>query len=889
MRVLRTILGMLLLTMGLPSLLGGAALWAAMQHRDPGGAFSGELQRLSAPGYAFVVPDVDRLLQTDAPFARFSDTQLRINVQTQDGPAFVGLAPTAAVAQYLHGVPHSTVRTVDIGTGTLPVATAAVPGRRAPARLPGQAAIWLRASADGHISWSPGDVRGGPYSLVVMSPGAKPGLQLASVAELRPGWLDSTSWGLITLGTLLFMIGVIVLAWPVRRREIVYVVEPSQVPDLMAAIGAPLPINRRALVRPVGAHRPRTLADTRKVAALPAAPSPRLDWPPVGTPALAAPVVARVPTAVLEAAAPLGAAALAASAPAAAASAPAAAASAPAAAASAPAAAASAPAAAASAPAAAASAPAAGAAAAAAPARAPVAPAPVAPAPVAPAPVAPAPVAPAPVALAPAPIAPAPVALARVAPVPVAPARIAPAPVASAPTAPAAAVVAPGSSPEPAPGKPLNFIKPSSAGGSVSLPLGDPPSPVDLLFGRRPERGGRRAPEPSDLPLFQASAVGAWVAATAPERAREAEATAAARMAEVARKRSAAEKPADERPAAETNGEVATPPSRGAADTVGSGQPAFGDRNPAFGDRVDVDAVAGAYAAGAADARAETSRPDLESAAVRNPRTAGQRVAVVTGPNATDWASNRVTRAGSARMERRQAGSSSSRAGAATAAGPVSAGRGPSDGGVTTPAGGGVTAPADGGVTTPAAPVSGPAPASTSTPTAGRRVGGAGAPAARRSTIKPEAGDFPQVLGLGRSSVAGEELVPGEPPLSASRARQATGAGAENGRDYRPPVSAPELTSTDVVAPEVAVAPPAGEAAAKESSAGVVEPAPPVTASRRRSDSKPARRAWPRHRVRWASRPRRRPRPRRPPLSGTSHPGCSSRYAPRLAPRTCPR
>src|SRR5690349_4081735 len=97
MRVFRTILGMLLLAIGLPSLLAGAGLWAAMQHRDQGGAFSGELQRLSTPGYAFVVPDVDRLLRADASFTRIGDTQLRLRAETPDGPAFIGLAPTAAV------------------------------------------------------------------------------------------------------------------------------------------------------------------------------------------------------------------------------------------------------------------------------------------------------------------------------------------------------------------------------------------------------------------------------------------------------------------------------------------------------------------------------------------------------------------------------------------------------------------------------------------------------------------------------------------------------------------------------------------------------------------------------------------------------------------------
>src|SRR4051812_39959089 len=265
MRLFRTILGMLLLTIGLPALLGGAALWAALQHRDPGGAFSGELQRLSTPGYAFVVEDVDRLLRADAPFARIADTQLRLTARTQDGPAFVGIAPAVTVAQYLTGVPHSTVGTVDIGTGALPVATTVVAGGQSPALLPGSASFWTRTDIEGSIAWSPGKVRGGPYSLVVMNPGSKPGLHVAASVELRPGWLNSSSWGLLTLGTLLVMVGLIVLAWPARRREVIYVVEPSQVPELMAAIGAPLPVAIKKPGPRSGAHRPRTLAEAQMI------------------------------------------------------------------------------------------------------------------------------------------------------------------------------------------------------------------------------------------------------------------------------------------------------------------------------------------------------------------------------------------------------------------------------------------------------------------------------------------------------------------------------------------------------------------------------------------------------------------------------------------------
>ncbi|WP_203788513.1 hypothetical protein, partial [Paractinoplanes rishiriensis] len=740
MRVLRTILGMLLLTIGLPSLLAGTALWAAMQHRDQGGAFTGELQRLATPGYAFVIPDVDRLLRSDAPFTRIGDTQLRINARTGDGPAFLGLAPTATVEDYLRGVPHSTIRTVDIGTGALPVATNALPGRLAPRQLPGQTSFWLRSSADGQLAWTPGDVRGGPYSLVIMSAGAKPGLQLTSSAELRPGWLNSSTWGLLTLGTLLLMVGLIVLSWPARRREVVYVVEPSQVPDLMAAIGAPLPLNTLSPARPVGAHRPRTLADSQKAPALAAAP--QLTWPPAlsGPPNPEEYAAATAIPGGSKSSVPVGAMALGAepgSVLAAAAGSVGSAAG-----------------------------PAVGGAAGRGGAGA---------------------VGGSGVGLVGGSAGGSPVGLAggsasdpggstggsavgsnlgsgsavgAAAPMPA--------------SASAAGRSAAGR--KPAPGEPLGFIKPTSVGGAVSLPLGDPPSAADPLFGRRLDRGGKlRAPEPGDLPLFQASAVGAWVAETAAERARVTEATAAARMAEVARRRAAANgsRPTTDTPngrggapardaraddsvaatalaappassgpvssgpvssgpvssgpvssapvssapakagtaASAPNGSVAggtaavpqgsaesAPASAGAgpagstpvpatpADsddehgepgTEASRRPSPGRPSPGNGGGrrgrhaspsqapSGDDAVAAAYAAGAADARAfrgevaprsaeMPERVPADSTMARDPRTAGQRVAVITGPNATDWTALGLTRADSPRIGRQQ-------------------------------------------------------------------------------------------------------------------------------------------------------------------------------------------------------------------------------------------
>ncbi|MDY7090871.1 MAG: hypothetical protein SYR96_38020, partial [Actinomycetota bacterium] len=550
MRVFRTILGMLALTIGLPSLLAGAGLWAAMQHRDQGGEFSAELQQLSTPGYAIVVEDVDRLLRSDAPFTRIGDTQLQLTAHTADGPAFVGIAPVNAVRNYLTGVQHSTVRTVDIGTGALPVATTIVPGAKAPSAPPERGIFWTRTATAGQISWTPSDVRGGPYSLVVMNPAAQPGLQLQARAALRPGWLSSSAWGLLSLGALLVMAGMVVLAWPGRRREIVYVVEPSQVPELMRAIGAPMPI-LPSTGRPVGAHRPRTLAEIR-----PGPATAVMAWPP--TPALtaAAPGVPPDPDEYAAATA--------------------------------------------------------------------------------------------------------------------IPARPAPAP---------------------APGEPLQFIGAAGrlvqhaddAGGSVA------PLTEDSSASRRVEKPGKRKapasssapPSSDDIPMFQASAVDAWVAETAPVRARETEAQAAARLAEAARRRAA-------------------------ASAAGAGSAANGHPRPA-----EAAPVAAASASSSSSVKAPAEVPGTSSAVDASDGVAGAspvaaRAANGAASSATARAANGAASSATARAANGAASSATARAanGAPTSptGGDASVNAVPS---LSAPS---VSAPVPAAPAAPAAAVSAPAP-----------------------------------------------------------------------------------------------------------------------------------------------------------------------------------
>jgi hypothetical protein len=510
MRVIRTILGMLMLTIGIPSLLVGAGCWTAMQHRDAGGAFGGELQRLATPGYAVVVDDLDGLLRHDASFARIGESQLRVTAMAQDGPAFIGIAPAAQARQYLTGVPHATVSSIDIGTGALPVATRPVAGVRAPAVLPGAESFWTRAGA-GSLDWNPADLPGGPYSLIIMSRAAQPGLHLTAGAEIRPSWLNSFTWALLMLGSLLLVGGLIVLGWPGRRREIVYVVEPSQVPELMRKIGAPPLTGRGGGGRHAAVNRPRTLADAVPKVAPPALP--QFTWPPAKPAAVLSPDVA----------------ALYAETPS-------------------------------------------------------------------------------------APVSPAPAGL--VVPVPIGVAMPASAGVAM--PAPAGVAV-----PAPAPGEPLGLI--GNAAGSAAAPAPEP----QVGRGAAEKTSRRRVTAVAETPIFEASAVGAWVAETAAARVRERETKARAAAAQAAAGRGTADGAGAEveagRAASASAGKVAT------SAPAASPAPVPAAPVPAVSDAAASDPAASAASGAAAEAQAGVSQLGTT------------RLSILTGPKATDWTSTGLT------------------------------------------------------------------------------------------------------------------------------------------------------------------------------------------------------------------------------------------------------
>ncbi|RKN58085.1 hypothetical protein D7193_05685 [Micromonospora costi] len=241
MRFVRAFAGMLLLIIGLPALLAGGTLWLVIRHADPSGAFTARFETVQTTGHAMVVTDLDRLLRREAPFTRLGQTRLRIEARTPDGPAFLGLAPADEARRWLEPVPHATVRRVALARGPLPVrldpaGTAPSAGTPAAGLAPTDRPRWVREGV-GAIEWTPDELAGRPLSLVVTRPDGGPNLTLDLRAEFRAGWMAPAMWGLLAGGVLLVTFAVLLLFRPVRPREVIFVVEPDQVPVLAGRLG----------------------------------------------------------------------------------------------------------------------------------------------------------------------------------------------------------------------------------------------------------------------------------------------------------------------------------------------------------------------------------------------------------------------------------------------------------------------------------------------------------------------------------------------------------------------------------------------------------------------------------------------------------------------------
>ncbi len=245
MRGKRTLVGLILVLIGLPSLLAGSAGLLALQHRDGDGGFTTQLAPIHADGYAVVVPDVDAAMSHSGLASVFGSGPLRVGVRGSNVPVLLAVARTADARRYLAGVPHSELTTVGVAAGDAPVTTVTVPGRRSPATLRGQS-FWLATGAV-KLDFEP---RSDPLSLIALRSDGKPGLDLRLAVTRFVPWLVAATIGLLMTGFAGMLGGVVLLF---VAAEPVLVVEPHRVVEFADRLAGSLdtiaPGESLALVR----------------------------------------------------------------------------------------------------------------------------------------------------------------------------------------------------------------------------------------------------------------------------------------------------------------------------------------------------------------------------------------------------------------------------------------------------------------------------------------------------------------------------------------------------------------------------------------------------------------------------------------------------------------
>ena len=213
-RITALVIGALL---GLASIgllgVGGTALWAEQNQRDPAGYVTSGLHSFSTAGSALVTESAE----LDSPGVGWlysslilGKVRIRVSPVNADSTVFVGIARSSDVDRYLSGVSHTLIS--DFWTErTQPVAGAT------PGSSPVSQDFWA-ASASGRgtqtVTWEGAD---GSWAVVVMNPDGRPGIDVsadlaATYPALLPIAIVSLAFGAI------FLIGGIALVIGSIRR-----------------------------------------------------------------------------------------------------------------------------------------------------------------------------------------------------------------------------------------------------------------------------------------------------------------------------------------------------------------------------------------------------------------------------------------------------------------------------------------------------------------------------------------------------------------------------------------------------------------------------------------------------------------------------------------------
>jgi hypothetical protein len=194
-----TILGALAVTL---VAVGGALLAMHSSKRDADGFYSTGQKTLATSTHAMVADKID--VGGDGPGWLFSKSRLgtiRVTARgTSAKPVFIGIARTAQVNAYLHGVAQDEI--TDLEVDPLGVTYHRRPGTATPS-APGGQTFWAsRAGGTGHasVTWP---VQKGNWAVVVMNADGTAGVQAPVSVGAKAGFLVWLGAGLLGFGAVL--------------------------------------------------------------------------------------------------------------------------------------------------------------------------------------------------------------------------------------------------------------------------------------------------------------------------------------------------------------------------------------------------------------------------------------------------------------------------------------------------------------------------------------------------------------------------------------------------------------------------------------------------------------------------------------------------------------
>jgi hypothetical protein len=214
-KIVAIVFGVLLILIGLALLAPGSFLLWLDGAGDSQGYINTRTHSLESIGYALVTPDVKVALGSSNWIPGDWAFQIRASSRG-DAPLFVGVGPSADVADYLNGVAYDEVTNIGwFASGGSDYRSSE--GSASPATPPGQQTFWA-AKQEGpgtqKLQWP---IQGGDWTAVLMNADGSPTVSADVSLGAHLGFLLPLGIGLTVGAVVLLVVGILLLVLGVRR------------------------------------------------------------------------------------------------------------------------------------------------------------------------------------------------------------------------------------------------------------------------------------------------------------------------------------------------------------------------------------------------------------------------------------------------------------------------------------------------------------------------------------------------------------------------------------------------------------------------------------------------------------------------------------------------